>query len=991
MRLHPATVVMIVLAAVLATGRVRADEADPHAAARTILASRCVECHGADLQESHLRLDSRAGLLQGGDFGPAIVVGTSATSELVRRLRSAKPSEMMPPDGPRLTAEEIAAIAAWIDAGAAWPGEDGPAEIARDERLDHWAWQPIGTHPPPRSVTAFAALPGVEADRNAIDCFIRDTLSARGLAPSPAADRRTLIRRLAFDLLGLPPEPEEIEAFVADPDPAAYEALVDRMLASPRYGERWARHWLDVVHYGDTHGYDKDQPRPNAWPYRDYVIRSLNHDKPYARFVAEQLAGDVLWPDSRDGQEALGFLAAGPWDLIGHAEVPETKTDGKIARHLDRDDMVANTIGTFASVTVHCAQCHAHKFDPVSQEDYYSLQSVFAAIDRDDRPYAADPEVARRHAAVAVRLDTLAAERRSLDRKVHDAAGPRLEELDRLIAAAPQATDPNPTPAYGWHAGIAARDDVEKWVQVDLGADLPVREVVLHPCFDAFAGIGGGFGYPRRFRIEIANDPEFRAGVTVVAAFADEDVPNPGTVPQAFTCGTGGRYVRVTATKLAPRQNDFIVALAELVVRGDDGSNLAAGKPVTAIDSIEAAPRWGRTNLVDGTSPASFRDEAAPLREEREALRAQAIDPETAAALDRVAADTAAAEAERATLPPLERVYAATTHKRKGMPRPIHVLSRGNVLAPTYEVAPGTLSAVGMLVPRFDLPAGHAEGERRAALARWLVDPANPLTWRSAVNRVWQYHFGRGLVDTPSDFGRMGAAPSHPELLDWLAATFRDGGGSLKSLHRLIVTSATYRQSAVSRDEAAAVDSGNTLLWRQNRRRLEAEAVRDAVLAVSGGLDLTMGGPGWQDFKVERPEHSPHYRYDLADPADRGTWRRGVYRFIVRSQTQPFMTSLDCADPSMRVEKRNESISAPQALALLNNGFMLVQAETFAARVAREAGPEPAAQVARAFVLACGRPAEPEEAAALLAVATEHGMANVCRMLFNLNEFTFVD
>jgi hypothetical protein len=356
-----------------------------------------------------------------------------------------------------------------------------------------------------------------------------------------------------------------------------------------------------------------------------------------------------------------------------------------------------------------------------------------------------------------------------------------------------------------------------------------------------------------------------------------------------------------------------------------------------------------------------------------------------------VASEIAAAEAARAALPPLERVYAATTHKRQGKPRPIHVLSRGNVLAPTHEVGPGTLSVVAMPAARFDLPPGHAEGERRAALARWLVDPANPLVWRSAVNRVWQYHFGRGLVETASDFGRMGAPPSHPDLLDWLAATFRDGGGSLKGLHRLIVTSATYRQTAAVRADAAAVDSGNVLLWRQNRRRLEAEAVRDAVLAVSGGLDLTMGGPGWQDFKVERPEHSPHYRYDRADPADRTTWRRGVYRFVVRSQTQPFMTSLDCADPSMRVEKRNESISAPQALALLNNGFMLVQARLFAERVAREAGPDPAAQVARAFLAACGRPPEADEAAALVTLARDHGMDNVCRALFNLAEFTFID
>ncbi|MFM8413872.1 MAG: DUF1553 domain-containing protein, partial [Planctomycetota bacterium] len=303
----------------------------------------------------------------------------------------------------------------------------------------------------------------------------------------------------------------------------------------------------------------------------------------------------------------------------------------------------------------------------------------------------------------------------------------------------------------------------------------------------------------------------------------------------------------------------------------------------------------------------------------------------------------------------------------------------------------GALGLVKALPARFDLPATHAEGERRVALARWLTDPANPLTWRSIVNRVWHYHFGRGIVATPSDFGRMGAAPSHPQLLDWLAAEFRDGGGSLKALHRLIVTTAAYRQSSASREDCAAVDSENTLLWRQNRRRLEAEAVRDAVLAVAGTLDLTMGGPGWQDFKIEHPAHSPHYRYDLADPADKATWRRGVYRFIVRSQTQPFMTCLDCADPSMRVERRNESVSALQALALLNNGFMVVQAGQFAERVAREAGGDPAAQVERGFALALGRAPDAEEREALVEIVRAHGLANACRTILNLNEFSFVD
>jgi hypothetical protein len=310
-------------------------------------------------------------------------------------------------------------------------------------------------------------------------------------------------------------------------------------------------------------------------------------------------------------------------------------------------------------------------------------------------------------------------------------------------------------------------------------------------------------------------------------------------------------------------------------------------------------------------------------------------------------------------------------------------------------MGPGALSMLSFQPARFALPKDAPEGERRAALARWITDPQNPLTWRSIVNRVWQYHFGAGIVTTPNDFGRNGAPPSHPELLDWLAAEFRDGGGSLKKLHKPIVMSATYRQSPAGNPKAERVDAGNSLLWRQNRRKLEAEAVRDAVLAVSGKLDLTMGGPGWQDFVIKHPEHSPHYKYDLADPDDKQTWRRSIYRFIVRSQTQPWMTALDCADPSMRVDKRNESISPLQALALLNNGFMVTLARHFAERLRQEMPREHpnglARQIERAHWLAFGRAPTAAERRKYIAFARSYGLPNLCRALLNLNEFTFAD
>jgi cytochrome c553 len=950
---------------------------------RPLLVKHCYRCHGPEKQRSGLRLDRKADALKGGDDGPVIISGKSAESRLVRLTAGLDPDRLMPPKGERLTREQIGVLRAWIDQGADWPG----AAEAADPR-EWWSLRPLSRPPLPELNAADHAW-----TRNAVDRFILAKLREKGLAPSREADRRTLIRRLYFDLIGLPPTPNEVDTFVKDQSADAYERLVDRLLASPHHGERWARHWLDVVHYGDTHGYDKDQPRPNAWPYRDYVIRALNSDKPYSRFVQEQIAGDVLFPGTLDGVTALGFIAAGPWDLIGHVEVPETKIDGKVARHLDRDDMVANTINTFTSLTVQCAQCHNHKFDPIPQEDYYRLQAVFAALDRADRPYHTDPAAARKHAELTARRMELKRRQEELDAKVKQLGCKELAEIDRKIAAAgkPGALKPE----YGYHSQIEAKPDRTKWVQVDLGRSVELQRVVLWGCHDDFNNIGAGFGFPVRFKVEISDDPEFKTGVRFVADHTAADVANPGVVAQSFAAkGWQGRYIRVTATRLALRQNDYIFALAELEVFDAAGKNVASGRSVTALDSIEAPVRWRKSNLTDGYAPGRHdAAERAQLQKERAALVARLIDRETAKAIADVASGLAKVDAELSKVPPTGLVYAGTIHNGGsaafrgtgpdgGKPRPIFVLRRGNVLDRGKEAAPGALDVIAELPGVFELPANHPEGERRAALARWLTDVRNPLAWRSIVNRVWQYHFGRGIVATPNDFGRMGQLPTHPELLDWLAVEFRDGGQSLKALHRLLVTSATYRQASLGNERFEKLDADNAYLWRMNRRKLEAEAIRDSALAVSGKLDRTLFGPAFQDFKIERPEHSPHYQYHLFDPDDPKARRRSIYRFLVRSKPQPFMTVLDCADPSMQVDRRTETLSPLQALALFNNGFMLAQAKHLAER---------AGGVASAFRLALGREPTAAEQTAMEAYAKEHGLANACRVILNLNEFVFVD
>ena len=951
-----------------------------YSAVAPIFAKNCISCHGPSKQKSGLRLDRKADAFKGGDSGAALRPHDAGGSLLFQLVSGQDLDRIMPPTGKRLTPNELATLKAWIEAGAPWPNDGSPSSDPKK----WWSFQPI---------VKPAVAPGFA---NPIDAFVSAKHKELGLKPTPTADKRTLIRRLTFDLTGLPPTPQEVDSFLADQALNAYENLVDRLLDSPRYGERWARHWLDVVHYGETHGYDKDQPRLNAWPYRDYVIRSFNADKPYDRFVKEQIAGDFLFPNQADAFEALGFLSAGPWDLIGHMELPESKIDGKIARHLDRDDVVANTIGTFVGLTIHCAQCHNHKFDPMTQDDYYGLQAVFAAIDRADKSYDRDP-------AAAARRNELVASARGLQTKIavlESKAGRKLTTLDAKLAEARRKMPTEFPVEFGYHSDLASKPETVKWVQVQLPSPSKVEKIVLRPCHDDFNGIGDGFGFPVRFKVETADDADFKINVKILRDSTGKDQPNPKLEPvEIFTGGKTIRFIRVTATKLAQRlPTDFHFALAELEALDETGANVAQGAKVTAEDSIEGRPRWSTRNLTDGKYPNRSPSAAvAAMERDRRALIDSALSIKERHELRLLGEELERTEVAVKRLPTPQTAYVGAVHYgtgnftgTHGKPRPIHILPRGDVTKPGKEVGPSAIDAIPGVNGHFDLPSDHNEGARRAALADWIVHHDNPLTWRVIVNRVWQFHFGRGLVDTPNDFGKMGQPPTHPELLDWLAADFRDNGRSFKKLHKLIVTSDAYRRSSAHDEANAKLDADNRCLWRQNRRKLEAEEIRDSLLFVAGKLDLRMGGPSFQDFKIEKPEHSPHYQYHLHDPEDPTAWRRSIYRFVVRSKQQPFLTCMDCADPSLAVEKRNETITPQQALALLNNDLAVVMAKHFAARLATSASTD-ADRAALAFRLALGRPPTNDESAALLAYARKHGWPNACRVIFNLNEFAFAD
>ena len=993
-----------------------------------ILERHCVVCHQGEKPKGGLSLTSADAFSKGGDSGPAVIPGKPEESLLIEVISGDQPR--MPQKAKPLSADDVALIRQWISGGAHWPAD----RILRDKKLsganDQW-WSLQAVHRP--------RVPAMNSDwiKTPIDAFILAKLQEHQLVPTAEADRRTLIRRLTYDLHGLPPTPEEIDAFLVDREAHAYERLVERLLASPRYGERWGRHWLDVVHFGESHGYDKDKPRPNAWPYRDYVIEAFNSDLPYDRFIREQLAGDVLYPDEPRGVVATGFISAGPWDFVGHVELREGTLDKKITRSNDRDDMVSTAMSTFQSLTVHCARCHNHKFDPISQEEYYRLQAVFAGVDRADRSYDNDPAVFAARRKLQIEQQRVAARNQELTAIAAIISTPEIERLDAelkelrgQLAALPAANAPgDSSPTNGYHSNIEGQADVVKWVQVDLGKAQKLDEIILIPARPTDFTDTPGFGFPPRYRIELSNDPNFVAKQVLVDQ-TGADLANPGDKPYITRVKLPAlRYIRITATKLWKRTDDWIFALAELQAVSDK-QNVAFGAAVTALDTIEAG-RWSTKHLVDGYSSRARLADAEALKlaaAKREKLeqevaarttrRQAAIDERLDENVRREWATTqkrlAEVDAELKRLPSPKLVYAGANRfaaqgnftATASAPRPIYFLHRGNDKNPGEEMSPGTLSCLAGVSSSLGEFDANDEGARRAALAKWITDPRNPLTGRSIANRIWQYHFGRGIVDSPNDFGHLGSLPTHPELLDWLASELAqptaglvksmgegspsaDTPWSLKRLHRLIVRSAVYRQSSRDNAAAAAIDSGNQYLWRMNRQRLEAEALRDAVLAVSGKLDLQMGGPSVQQF-LFKDDHSPVYDYERFDVDSPASNRRSVYRFIVRSVPDPFMECLDCADPSLLTPKRNTTLTALQALSLLNNQFIVRQAEHFAQRL-ESAGADRSRQIELAYRLAFGREPSANEVRKLAAYTDKNGIPSLCRVIFNSNEFLFVD
>ncbi len=980
---------------------------------RPVLRERCVECHGPKKQKASLRLDSRAFAFKGGEDGAVIVPGKSAESKIIARVTSTDPDEVMPSKGERLTAPQIAALREWIDAGALWP-ETG---ADRDGRLDHWAWQPVQRPRVPESAKRKAE------NENPIDAFVDAKLAEKGLARSPEDDARTLCRRLYFDLLGLPPTPEEAEAFVdeshrSNESHEAYERLVEKLLASPHYGERWARHWLDIAHYADTHGFERDQRRDNAWRYRDWVIRALNADMPYDEFLRAQIAGDALHPDDPASVIATGFLAAGPWDFVGQAETPSPVLK-RLARADDLDDMVTQVMTAACGVTVNCARCHDHKLDPISQREYYALTAVFAGVKRGERDVdageshrLAEEKARLQREIVATKAQLARLENRGLDLadivgggdgngSGKKGAGLNVETGQRQDSALSRLTPKA-------NVFVAVEGDFVDGVvspNGDGGAEVPVSTTGLKvrgvpkTSGEAWDAIRNGpinpQGTTKIGDLDFAADGHTLLGLHANAAITFDLAPmraalKTGALRFRASVGYGGRPeaetnadVRVfvdaepafVAERIGPKTGPLLVQL--LLPE--------TARFLTLMSTDGADGNIGFDQIFYGDPRISAASPAALTAEEKSAL-------------EKLRAQLAELERQLKSQPEPAKVYGITTEP----PPVVRVQHRGNPEDAREEVAPGALACVAGLSAPFG--SELTDAQRRSALAQWITSPANPLTRRVLVNRLWHHHFGTGLVDTPSDFGLGGGRPTHPELLDWLAEEFAARGWSLKAMHRLICTSATYRQkseirnpSRAERDslpeaarrgaaEAASkseIDSSNRLLWRMNPRRLDAESLRDAVLAVSGKLNPGMFGPGYRDFDYEEA-YAPVYKYITPDQPE--LWRRSVYRFAVRTTTPQFLTTLDCPNPANLTPARNVTTTALQSLALLNNDFMQKQAGYFAERAQSDPAP-----IERAFALVFGRKPSAAEVDTAAALVKSSGLTQLCRMLLNANEFVYVD
>ncbi|MBX7206825.1 MAG: DUF1549 and DUF1553 domain-containing protein [Verrucomicrobiaceae bacterium] len=794
---------------------------------------------------------------------------------------------------------------------------------------------------PPAAVSNQTAPPSPAS----IDAFVDARLTAAGLRRSPPADAADWLRRVTLDLTGLPPTPEEAAAFQSalsgrSGKTDAYAAVVDRLLRSPRYGERWAQHWLDVVRYADTHGFEVNTERPNAWPYRDYVIRALNDDLPYDEFIRQQIAGDAL---DAAADAATGFLVTASVLLPG--QIGKDDPSKRLARQDSIDEIVTNIGQTFLGLSIGCARCHDHKFDPISAKDYYGMQAFVSGVEYGERELRT-PEAS----AARGRVAGLKSEINTIDK--------------RLESFVPLANSGAKRPM------INARENRDRFQPVKAGrVRFTIRSTnSLEPCIDELE-IYNLAGENVALRAEISV-----SGERVTADRHEQRFVNDGNYGNSRSWMSGEVGKGWVEIEFAQGQE------IDRVVWGRDRQGKFKDRLATSY-SIEVADGAGPWKLVADSSdrvPYAADDKTGPE------FSVQGLTKTEAAEAKRLSDRRKPLEAEMKRLGASLLVFAGTFRA----PDEIHLLNRGDPEQRKEEITPAVPAALGKL----SLPKSATDQQRRTALAGWIASPRNPLTARVMVNRIWQGHFGTGIVATPSDFGRMGMKPSHPELLDWLAAEFIRSGWSVKHMHRLIVLSGTYRQSGLgmsrsdAADAAAALDADDRLLWRFPGRRMEAEVIHDSILAVSGALNLQMFGRGYDLFD-KRGGLSGFKPVEAFTPANQ---RRMIYAHKVRREPEAVFGAFDCPDAGQSTALRRASTTPVQALNLFNSRFTLDHAEIFATRVKKEAGDDRDSQIQRTFQLALNRNPTAGELHDAAPVVAEHGLGVLCRAIFNSNEFLFL-
>ncbi|MCP4849628.1 MAG: DUF1553 domain-containing protein [Verrucomicrobiaceae bacterium] len=876
-----------------------------------------------------------------------------------------------------------------------------------DERAGRnwWSLQPITKKDPPAAGNA-------DWGSNEIDAFILARLKQEKLSPSPRATARAQVRRLYFDLTGMPPSPEEVIAFGKDPSDTAYLAIVDKLLASSHYGERWGRHWLDIARFGESDGFERNAPRNNLWPFRDWVIKALNADMPYDEFARMQVAGDLIKPGV-EGKSAVAFLAAG----LHNTTVGGSEFMKKTARQ-DELEEIAGAVGqTFFGLTVNCARCHDHKYDPITQKEYYRLTSALGGV------YHGDQQV-----RVIVDADKLAVAQEALKGTEDKLVAIDREAREKVLKSrkgAPDKAQPQvPKPFAQWEFEGDLRDSLGKLhgeasggARVENGALVvngndafvrtsPIAKDVTEKTLEAWVLIDGldqrgggviglqttngtnfdGIVYGERTpRAWMSGSETFKRSQVHGGPAESEADKKP--VHVAIVYHADGRITRYRngveydqtykagLAKFNKGGSQFIFGMRHGT--GPGNARMLKGRILRAqfydralAPDAVAASAGVESSFISEKQMLAALD--AGQREERTRLKAEA--------------DKLRGEIKGYNSSGKQTIYTVAARGNPGVTR---LLNRGHALQPKEEVYPGSINAVSGISADFKIDKNAPDSERRKKLAEWITNPGNPLFTRVIVNRLWHHHFGTGLVKTPNDLGYSGGIPSHPELLDWLAVKLKEEGYHLKAMHRIMVTSSAYRQASSPNAVAIAADAGNRLLWRKSPVRLDAESLRDAMLKVSGKLNTRMGGPGFRDVTHRSLDGTTYYT--PIDKEDAELNRRTVYRFSPRGRRSAILDAFDCPDPSTAAPSRSVTTTPLQALSLMNNAFVLRMAGGFATGIETQANGDVAKQVELVYSLAYGRVPDVEEKKQAGQLVSKHGLSALCRVLFNSNEFVVIE